>query len=148
MADFIGCLLPLRESAKGDVFDVVHRATRALSELRASTRPPEWTTLAGGQRFKGTVKASFPGGGQMSSHLTFDFGLFGGPDGSLEERSLDLWFNYTDGGKQAPNLYLHIGRWGRYESVFEALEREFLDLLDLGKPVLVDGEPKINRVAA
>jgi len=141
MADFVGCLLPLRESAQGSAFRIVQRTARALEELRRSTRPAEWTALSIARRVQGGVEVRFPKGTSLYNHLEVDFSLFGGLDGEPEKRSLTLWFDYNDGAA-TPNLYILTGRWGRYEQIFGALEREFLDLLDLAQPVLLDGRPK------
>ena len=136
MSDFITLILPMREDPLTRVFPVLRSVAGAVKRIiKRSHRE--------GAKFRGAFVATEIHHDTLE-RFTIDFSMYpeqGWSEGDqMDRRSLSVFFNYRDGA-DVPNLAFCIGRWGRFDMIFDMLTEAFLEEIDPSKPIVRERGP-------
>lgn len=141
MSDFITFILPMREDPLTRVFPVLRSVAGAVERIiKRSHREGDPR-----KRFDRSIATEIHH--DTLERITIDFSMYpeqgwseGDQRDQMDRRSLSVFFNYRDGA-DVPNLAFCIGRWGRFDMIFDMLTEAFLEEIDPSKPIVRERGP-------
>lgn len=112
MSDFIGHLIPLKQSMRTHVFEVVSEVLAAIKVLRHTYREQSTNEMWR----KGCPRVVISDCNLAVINMAFSVGD--------EQRELSIWFDYQDHDREdvISNIYLHIGNWGKSAEIFDSVK--------------------------